>query len=241
MENLISAFTCMQNTTDIIQASVTRVSHWNEGIIVFGLVIYAGIDQAAWQASAIIVGDLYDCKVLQKNFVDVQKILNGVADTVWCVLFFYIYIIDYISLYLGRSWLWRLLSWQRGWRFHLLLHSLCQRWDWGFEKNRWHGHLPCIKWQDRRKRCYATQPSSLAMKRSIPKLFLRRRPSFSETWWCPVSKTTMRCWYIYFKYHFTRFTGPSHSDGPQHEWCELPLGWVWPEGHFPQNSFLRLV
>jgi hypothetical protein len=83
--NLLPALTRMRNATDTLQASVTRISRWNEGVIVYGMVLYIGDDQAARQASSIVVGDLCGREVLQEHFVEVQTVVNGVADTVWYV------------------------------------------------------------------------------------------------------------------------------------------------------------
>lgn len=80
--NLLPALTRMRNATDTLQASVTRISRWNEGVIVYGLVLYVGDDQAARQASAIVVGDLCGREVLQEHGIEVQAVVNGVADTV---------------------------------------------------------------------------------------------------------------------------------------------------------------
>jgi hypothetical protein len=80
--NLLPALTRMRNATDTLQASVTRISRWNEGVIVYGMVLYVGDDQAARQASSIVVGNLCGREVLQEHFVEVQTVVNGVADTV---------------------------------------------------------------------------------------------------------------------------------------------------------------
>ena len=85
-DKLVPALTRIQNAVDTIQASNTRHSHGNEGVHILSVVIYAGDDQAARQVSSIIVGDSFARDILRENFVDVQKVLNGVADCIWCIL-----------------------------------------------------------------------------------------------------------------------------------------------------------
>jgi len=85
-EKLVPALTRIRNAVDAIQASNTRHSRGNEGVHVLSVVVYAGDDQAARQASSIIVGDSFARDIIRENFVDVQKVLNGVADCIRCVL-----------------------------------------------------------------------------------------------------------------------------------------------------------
>lgn len=79
---LLPPLTRMRNAVDTAQASATRISRFNDGVMVFSMVIYAGEDQAARQASAIVVGDSFGRDILQDHFVDVKQALNGVVDTV---------------------------------------------------------------------------------------------------------------------------------------------------------------
>jgi hypothetical protein len=98
--DLLPPLTRVRHAIDAAQASATRISRFNDGVMVFSMVIYAGDDQAAKQASAIVVGDSFGQEMLQENFLDVRKALNGVVDTVRCVLSrlqFYL-IIDFASL-----------------------------------------------------------------------------------------------------------------------------------------------
>jgi hypothetical protein len=83
--DLLPPLTRMRNAVDAAQASATRISRFNEGVLIFSMVVYAGEDQAARQASAIVVGDLFGREIMQEHFVDVKMALNGVGDTVRCV------------------------------------------------------------------------------------------------------------------------------------------------------------
>ena len=104
-EELLPPLTRVKNAVDAAQASATRISRFNDGVMVFSMVVYAGDDQAARQASAIVVGDSFGREILQENFVDVKKALNGVVDTVRCVFFlFTMYlIIEFISSFIVQS------------------------------------------------------------------------------------------------------------------------------------------
>lgn len=84
-EKLVPALTRIRNAVDATQASNTKHSRGNEGIHILSVVVYAGDDQAARQASAIVVGDSFARDIVRENIVDVQKVLNGVADSVRCV------------------------------------------------------------------------------------------------------------------------------------------------------------
>jgi uncharacterized protein with von Willebrand factor type A (vWA) domain len=85
--DLLPPLTRMRNAVEAAQASATRISRFNDGVMVFSMVVYAGEDQAARQASAIIVGDSFGRDILQEHFVDVKQALNGVVDTVRYVFF----------------------------------------------------------------------------------------------------------------------------------------------------------
>ena len=85
LEKLVPALTHIWNAVDATQASNMKHSHGNEGIHILLVVIYASDDQAARQASAIIMGDSFAQDIVRENIVDVQKVLNGVVDSVWCV------------------------------------------------------------------------------------------------------------------------------------------------------------
>jgi len=58
-ENLLLPLTCIKNAIDAEQALATRITRFNDGIMVFSMVIYTGNNQAAWQASAIVVRDSF--------------------------------------------------------------------------------------------------------------------------------------------------------------------------------------
>jgi hypothetical protein len=87
--NLLPALTRMRNAIDAAQASATRISRFNEGVVLFTMVVYAGEDQAARQASAIVVGDLLGRDLLQEHVVDVKLALSGVGDTIRYGLFLF--------------------------------------------------------------------------------------------------------------------------------------------------------
>jgi len=87
--NLLSPLTRIRHAVDAAQASATRISHFNEGVFVFSMVVYAGDEQAARQASSIVVGDSFGRGILQENIIDVRKALNGMVDTVRCACFVY--------------------------------------------------------------------------------------------------------------------------------------------------------
>ena len=82
LEKLVPALTCIQNAVDATQASNMKHSHGNERIHILSVVVYVSDDQAARQASAIIMGNSFACDIVRENIVDVQKILNDVADFV---------------------------------------------------------------------------------------------------------------------------------------------------------------
>jgi hypothetical protein len=85
--NLLAPLTRIRHAVDAAQASATRISRFNEGVFVFSMVVYAGEDQAARQASSIVVGDSFGWEIMQENIVDVRKALNGLVDTVRYVSF----------------------------------------------------------------------------------------------------------------------------------------------------------
>jgi len=85
-EDLLPPLTRMKNAVDAEQTSTTRISRFNDGIMVLSMVIYTGDDQAAWQASAVVVGDSFGRDIMQEHIVDVKKALNGVVDIVQCVV-----------------------------------------------------------------------------------------------------------------------------------------------------------
>ena len=86
-DELLPALTRMRNAIKDSRDSATRICQNNEGIMVFSMVIYAGDDQAARQASAVVVGDSFSREILQENVVNVKQALNGVVDTVRYVWF----------------------------------------------------------------------------------------------------------------------------------------------------------
>jgi hypothetical protein len=86
-DELLPALTRMRNAIKDSRDSATRICRNNEGIMVFSMVIYAGNDQAARQASAVVVGDSFSREILQENVVNVKQALNGVVDTVRYVWF----------------------------------------------------------------------------------------------------------------------------------------------------------
>jgi len=87
--NLLPALTRVRHAVDGSQAFATKLTRNNEGLFVFTIVVYAGDDQAARQASSIVIGESLGRELVQENFVDVQKALNGVVDTIRCVVFHY--------------------------------------------------------------------------------------------------------------------------------------------------------
>jgi len=54
----------------------------NEGVFVFTIIVYAGEDQAARQASSIVIGESLGREFVQENYLDIQKTLNGIADAI---------------------------------------------------------------------------------------------------------------------------------------------------------------
>jgi hypothetical protein len=85
--NLLPALTRVRHTVDGAQASATKLTRDNEGVFVFTIVVYAGDDQAARQASSIVIGESLGRELVQENYVDIRKTLNGVADTIRYVVF----------------------------------------------------------------------------------------------------------------------------------------------------------
>lgn len=86
--NLLPALTHVRHTVDGAQASATKLTCDNEGVFVFTIVVYAGDDQAARQASSIIIGESLGRELVQENFLDIQKTLNGIADAIRYVVFY---------------------------------------------------------------------------------------------------------------------------------------------------------
>jgi len=85
-EDLLLPLTRMKNAINAEQASTTRISRFNEGVMVLSMVIYTGDDQAARQALAVVVGDSFGRDLMREHIVDVNKVLNGVVDIVRCAL-----------------------------------------------------------------------------------------------------------------------------------------------------------
>lgn len=88
-DNLLPPLTRMQNAINAAQASATRLSRFNPGVNIFSMVVYTGEDQAARQASAVVVGNAFGREVLAENIVDITQALNGVADTLRYVVYDY--------------------------------------------------------------------------------------------------------------------------------------------------------
>ena len=86
-QKIVPALTHIWRAVNGTQASNTRQNCNNEGILIFLFVVYAGEDQAARQASSMISRDSFAQDLMKENFVDIRKVLNGVADTIWCVSF----------------------------------------------------------------------------------------------------------------------------------------------------------
>lgn len=55
--NLLPALTHVQHTVNGTQASTTKLTHDNEAVFVFTIIVYTGDDQAARQASSIVIGE----------------------------------------------------------------------------------------------------------------------------------------------------------------------------------------
>jgi len=97
-EKLVPPLTRVRNAVDATQASNTKNSRDNEGVHILSVVVYAGDNQAARQASCIIVGDSFTQDIVKENYVDVQKVLNGVADSIRCVLYIGFCLVVFSSL-----------------------------------------------------------------------------------------------------------------------------------------------
>lgn len=80
--NLLPALTRVRHTVDGAQAAATKLTRDNEGVFVFTIVVYAGDDQAARQASSIVIGESLGRELVQENYLDIQRTLNGVADAI---------------------------------------------------------------------------------------------------------------------------------------------------------------
>jgi len=80
--NLLPALTRVRYTVDGAQASATKLTHDNEGVFMFTIIVYAGEDQAARQAPSIVIGESLGRELVQENYLDIQKTLNGIADAI---------------------------------------------------------------------------------------------------------------------------------------------------------------
>ena len=85
--NLLPALTRVRHAIDAAQASTTKLMHDSEGLFVFMIIVYAGDNQAVRQASSIVIRESLGQELVQENFMEVQKTLNGVADTIRYVVF----------------------------------------------------------------------------------------------------------------------------------------------------------